>query len=101
MKETEIQLRAGFRYIQDCVEIWGLGGARPATTPGSESSRNEDYEEELGEIQTKQFRTCVGKMIYVALERLDAQFVIKEAARCMSKPTSGGLWLLTHLIRYM
>ena len=80
-----------------------LGDAKPSATPGAkEVSRKrevrveEDNEEELemrGEEEpmdskeAARYRALVAKLNYIAPDRTDLQYAVKEAARSMSNPT--------------
>ena len=53
-----------------------------------ENRKEEDgYEEELNHAQSTMFRAVTARLNYLAQDRSDIQFAVKELCRFMSKPT--------------
>ena len=78
----------------------GLEQAKPAKTPGSSSSKPADTSELIGK-ELSNFRTCVGKLIYVKDEYHAASFAIKELTRSMQKPSVNDMECLRHCVRFL
>ena len=85
------------------VERLGLRSVKPAATPGSDGKDEEDTEADVDLVgeEATHFRAVAARGNYLAMDRPDLQFSIKEICREMSKPTSGSLRRLIRFGRYL
>ena len=91
----------GTRYVADVVEILGLETANTATTPTNANDKEEPNDKDfLDEERTRLYRGCVGSLLYVAHDRCDLQYAVKELGRDLKAPTER-LWRnLKKAVRY-
>ena len=61
----------------------------------------EEEAEELGGLQAKEFRALAARANYLAADRADIQFAVKELCRGMAKPTRGDWRKIKRLGRYL
>ncbi len=100
-----IELEAGPRHAELVVRALGLEDAKPSPTPGTkpvkkrhdarndaeEGSETDDEEgdedeEEMTKEDAREYRAIVARLNYIASDRPDIQFAVKETARNMSSP---------------
>ena len=60
-----------------------------------------DVSPELKHSDAKGYRSIVGLLLYMARDRLDIMFTVKELAAFMSKPTLGALQRLRKLVGFL
>ena len=97
------EMEADPRHGELIVEQLGLSDSKPAATPGTDGKEEEDLDgdvELIGEEATN-FRAVAARGNYLAMDRPDIQFAIKEICREMSKPTTGSLRRLVRFGRYL
>ena len=70
----------------------------PYEKPGEET---EEGEEELGATATTRYRVVAARANYLALDRPDIQYTVKELCRGMSKPKRKDWVALERLGRYL
>lgn len=80
-----------------------LQEANSVVTPGEETkSWMEDEDaKELDELQSREYRALAARANYLALDRADLQYSVKELCRGMSRPTMGDRRRLKRLGRYL
>ena len=98
------------------VRDLGLEACRPVTTPGAREDvakascvvvnaggelENEDGGDDLPAQEATRFRALAARANYLAQDRADIQFAVKELARRMSTAKSGDMELLKRLGRYL
>lgn len=76
---------------------------RPAPTPGTkESLRNvRDGLDTLGEAEASEVRSMAGKSIYLAVDRPDVTYAVREICRDMSAPKVRTLIRVKRLAKYL
>ena len=81
----------------------GLEGAKGVCSPGTkeEGTTKDDRERELQAEQATAYRAMVARLNYLAADRPDLAFSVKEFARTMSKPTRGCWDKLKRMGRYL
>ncbi|MDA8582761.1 reverse transcriptase domain-containing protein [bacterium] len=91
------------RHAELLVEAFDLQEARPVCTPGEDlkSWEVEVDSAELNEADSSSFRKLVARANYLALDRADIQFAVKDLCRAMSKPRVGDMKKLKRLARYL
>ena len=73
--ERGFQVKPLSKLFDSLLSSAGMGNCSPVQTPGVRSeSRIPDEEPKLGPAEHKQYRTIVGKMMFLASERPDIQF---------------------------
>jgi hypothetical protein len=88
--------------LQKVQKILGLEGALGAPTPAvAGGSSFAHAEEKLCEEDSAKFRTAVCTMMYVAPDRPDCQFGIRELTKAVKEPTVGDMQALARLTRYL
>ena len=98
-----IELEADPRHAELIIWQLGLGDARIVTILGAkeEGRTQEDSEQKLKETDATRYGAIVARCNYLALDRPDIAFAVKELARQMSSPTQGGWTRLRRLGRYL
>ena len=80
--ERGFQVKPFAKLFDSLLSSAGMGSCAPVHTPGVRSeSRVPNEEPKLGPAEHKQYRTIVGKLMFLANERPDIQFCVKECAR--------------------
>ena len=80
-------VRADPLHIEKLAEVCKTSGKKAKKTPCRNDISEIDSTEQLMGQEVTEFRSCVGKLLYLSGERPDAQFGIHELARMMAKPT--------------
>ena len=91
------------RHIEVLVEQLELVGARAAVTPGVDATAAEievDAHQELDGERATQYRRLVARANYIAGDRVDAHYAIKESCRDMSCPNEASWSALKRLVRF-
>ena len=91
------------RHVDLIVQELGLADARPVSTPGeSESRDDEDGKSQLlSESEASKFRGLAARANYLAADRTDLMYSVKEICRAMANPTMGSWLKLKRLGRYL
>lgn len=77
-------------------------GLNSVVTPGVKVSKQQvDTETELPESQHTRFRGLAARANYLAADRPDIVFAVKEICRLMAKPTDLGMGAVKRLARYL
>ena len=75
-----------------------MGGVKSRRTPGDMDLDETPVE---NEEDVKLYRSGVGTLLYIAGDRPDVQFLVKELASKLQKPTKGAMNTLKRLIGYL
>ena len=78
-----------------------FGAARIQKTPCDAGIEQEDMSKELGLYESGCYRSIIGLLLYLARDRVDIMFTVKELATSMSKPTLCSLQRLRKLMGYL
>ena len=91
------------RHTEIIIKQLQLTDAKTVTTPGTkeEGNTSEDNEHVLSDKEATDYRAIVARCNYLAPDRPDIAFTVKELARAMAKPTRGDLQRLKRLARYL
>ena len=113
-KEEGISYEADQRHAEIVIRELGLENSKPVTTPGSrddaakmgnlkiEGSIDTDIGgKELVGKEATMFRALVARLNYLAQDRPDLQFAVKEVARRMAVPKEGDWQALKRIGRYL
>ena len=79
------------RHVEAMIEDLELGEAKALATPGIDEAKNTEEEQAdsdclLGAADATAFRAVVARSNYLAQDRPDTQFAVKELCRSMSFP---------------
>ena len=108
LKRRFVRLRDGLLVIPGttvekvlgCFEKY-FGAARIQKTPCDAGIQQEDMSKELGLYESGCYRSIIGLLLYLARDRVDIMFTVKELATSMSKPTLCSLQRLRKLMGYL
>ena len=75
------------RHADLIVQEMGMLEAKPVSTPGETESRRDDQEAQpLNEKMTSRFRSIAARANYLAADRTDLMYSVKEICRGMANP---------------
>ena len=103
-REDSIRYEADQRHAELIVKHLGLGGgnAKAVTTPGQKRTKEEEGdEEELASAEATKYRALTARAMFLAQDRTDIGFAVKELSRRMSKPRKMDMKELKRLGRYL
>ena len=95
------------RHAEIMIEALGMTGCKPLGTPAAEESHKTTEAEEAQGLEpfnnedTTAFRGLVARANYMAQDRAELQFPVKELCRSMSAPDNGAWSRLKRLVRYL
>jgi len=96
-----IEYEADPRHAEIIIKELGLSGGKTVSTPGCKKTKIEDEGEPMNAEESTKFRALVARANYLAQDRCDIQFAVKELTRRMSSPTTDDLVDLKRLGRYL
>ena len=98
-----IQYEADQRHAELIVQQQNLGGAKAVSTPGEEVKphEKEDNAEVLNQKDAHEYRGLAARANYLAMDRPDIQYAVKEICRSMAVPTVGAKKNMKSLGRYL
>ena len=91
------------RHAELIIEDMHLKDANSVTTPGEEEKtwEKEENEKEVNKENGSKYRKIAARANYLAADRPDIMYAVKEICRWMAKPTVGGWKSLKRLARYL
>ena len=95
-----IEYEADPRHAEIIISELGLKGSKAVATPGVKCSTL-DTAEPLAGREASQYRSLVARANYLAQDRMDIQYSVKELTRRMSCPDSEDWVALKRLGRYL
>ena len=100
-----LELEADPRHAELVVRELGLEQASVSKVPGVKPSRDGEVtaamSEELGRDEARRYRAVAARLNYLAPDRVDIGYSVKEAARSMAKPLVGDWDKLKRIGRYL
>lgn len=78
-----------------------FGKARAQKVPCDGSIQQTDQSAFLSPMESSAYRSIVGLLLYLARERVDIMFTVKELSSTMSKPTTCSLQHMRKLVGYL
>ena len=96
----EIDVRIPEKYYIAVLKEHGLEKCRSLATP-CVAKRNDSDDKPLEEDRRHRFRRTVGRLMWVAPERPDLSFSVKEMARRVQVPREGDWGTLKRILRYI
>ena len=84
-----IKYEADPRHIEIIIDHLGFKDAKLVSSPGTseEGHTQLEHEEQLGSKEISQYRAIVARCNYIAPDRPDIAYAVKELARHMANPT--------------
>ena len=96
------EYEADQRHAEIIIEATRMGSANGVKTPGEDPKEGEGEEnEELGQEESTKFRALAARANYLAADRQDIQYAVKELCRGMSRPRRVHQAKLKRLARYL
>ena len=91
------------RHAEIIIKTLGLESSKPVKTPGEEENKKEMEEnaQELDRNMSSEYRGMTARANYLAQDRIDIQYAVKELSRAMAAPTVGDWKKLKRLGRYL
>ena len=91
------------RHAEILIKTMGLENAKPVKTPGEEENKKEEEQnaQELDKGKSREYRGMTARANYLAQDRIDIQYAVKELSRAMAAPTVGDWKKLKRLGRYL
>ena len=84
------------------MQALGLEGSNPVKTPGEAGRKGDEAEnQELGKREAREFRGIAARATYLAQDRIDMQYAVKELSRGMAKPSEADMRRAKRLGRYL
>ena len=85
------------------VQALGLEDAKEVASPGEDEKKWEEEEnrQELGQKQATEYRAIAARLNYLAADRPDIMYSVKEACRHMASPTVGAWRKVKRIGRYL
>ena len=100
--DTGIEYEADPRHVELILKELHLKDAKGVCSPGTkeDGTTKPDKDDLLLYVQAKEYLSLVARLNYLAPDRADIAYSVKELARTMSKPTKGCWEKLKRLGRY-
>ena len=98
--EDGLQIEADPRHVELVLRDLGLQYAKGSSVAGT-VIEEDDLTMPLTEVETTRYRSVVARCNYLAADRPDIQFAVKELCREMSTPTTTSMSKLKKLGRYL
>ena len=99
---SELQYEADPRHVENILRDMGMETCNGGTVPGAkEEGKHDEEDKELNEMDRRRFRSVVARANYLAADRADIRFSVKELCRRMSAPTTSDMARLKKLCRYL
>ena len=101
--EGDVEIEADPRHAAEIARTMGVSSGKTVTTPivKEPAATAESPMPELDKDRTKTFRSVVMRACYMATERGDVQYCVKECAREMHCPTERGWMRCKRMARYL
>ena len=97
------EYEADQRHGEYIIQAMGLSEANGLSSPGEESKPWQETEDEqsLDVKDSSEYRALAARANFLALDRADIQFAVKEICTTMSSPTKGCKRKIKRLARYL
>ena len=95
------QVRARPTMVTQLLADFGLAQAKPVSTPGPTAAERVDASQPLSDTEVTQFRSGVGRLLWMAPVRPELTYLIKELCRHMQQPTREHMAHLRWLLRFL
>ncbi len=97
------EYEADQRHAEYIVKALNLQDAKPVSTAGEEEKlwKQEEEAVKLDNGKSTEYRALAARANYLAADRMDIQYAVKEVCKAMSCPTVGDRRKLKRLARYL
>jgi hypothetical protein len=98
------RLQQSSELVDGLVQEFGLGRARAVSSPGfspSAKQLDDQGQQLLVGPEIRRHRAAVGKLMYLAHGRPDAQYAAKDVARSLSAPSQLDVLKVKRLVKYL
>ena len=100
--ENGITVRADSEHIRELAKLTHVEKLKPRTTPTDHNlTKLSKDDEPMEENEVTRFRSAVGKLLYIAPDRPDIQFVSQGLAALMQRPTKAGWKYMKRVSSYL
>jgi hypothetical protein len=97
-----IEYEADQRHAEAVIKDMNMMEAKSLATPGTDEPNLSDSKDKLLNSHYERiYRSIVAKLNYLAADRPDLQFSVKECAKGMSNPTESDWYKLKRIARYL
>ena len=101
-KDGSLFIQSDSKHLAKVQKILELEGEKGAPTPAvAGGSSFVHAEEKLKDEDAARYKTAVGTVMYMAPDRPDCQFAIRELTKGLKDPTVGDMQALVRLTRYL
>ena len=100
-KKNEIWYEADPRHAEIIIRELGLKDKRSVVTPGIKMTINEDEDAHLDPSSATRYRQLIARCNFIAQDRPDVQYAVKEAAKGMSSPKKSDWEKLMRIGQYL
>ena len=81
-KSDGINYEGDPRHADAIIQAMGLKGGKAASTPGAKvKDKDDDNDVELGRQEAREFRSLAARDNFMAIDRADIQYSVKEICR--------------------
>jgi len=94
-------IRPSTKYVDSILRIMGMEKAKSVSTPMTDAGEDPDDLVDCEEGEATKFRSSVGVMLYLVVDRGDLTFVTKELSRHLKRPTGAAMNKLKRCCRYL
>ena len=100
--EAGLRIEADPRHVEILIKEMGLEEANSVNTPGvKDRERDEKNEQPLDRAEASLYRSCVARANYLAQDRADIAYAVKEACRDMANPKASSWEKIKRVVRYL
>ena len=101
-KDGSLLIQSDAKHLTSLKKLLHLEGAKGAVTPAVAGGSSYAHGEvKLSEEDAKKFKTAVGTLMYLAPDRPDCQFAIRELTKNLKEPKVMDMQSLVRLTRYL
>lgn len=101
-KDGSLFIQSDAKHLKSVKKLLHLEGAKGAVTPAVAGGNNFAHGEvKLNDGDTKKYKTAVGTLMYMAPDRPDCQFAIRELTKSLKEPKVMDMQALVRLTRYL
>ena len=94
-------IRPAEKYFESLAKILGFDTKKCKANPSTADLNEEDESEPLDATETERFRRALGTILYIIVDRPDAQHCCTVLSTFMSSPTTRALERVIHLSSYL
>ena len=100
--DAGLRIEADPRHVEILIKEMGLEEANSVKTPGvKDRERDENNEQPLDRAEASLYRSCVARANYLAQDRADIAYAVKEACRDMANPKASSWEQVKRVVRYL